>query len=122
MLSKLRGRPWVSSSERESGPHSVIVTYHQSGGFAGLFRGCELDSASLPAEEAAQLETLVKQSNLSSQRGGRSTQARDTFSHQITVKSEDGLYEITFDDLNAPESVYPLLEFLQARMKPRTPK
>jgi hypothetical protein len=41
------------------------VWFEESGGYAGLLRGCEIDTSALPPEKAKELEQLVKASGIS---------------------------------------------------------
>lgn len=95
------------------------VSFRQSGGFAGLTRGCELDSETLPAAEARRLEKLVAESHLESLGSTSTPAARDAVTYEITVEREGGTERVRFDDLSVPESAAPLLELLQACAKPR---
>ena len=94
------------------------VKFGQSGGYAGLRRGCELDTDSLPADEAATLQSLVEQSGILQAKSGRTPTARDLFNYDITIETSQGSHHVSFDDMTMPESVDPLLEYLQDRAKP----
>ena len=95
------------------------VRFRQSGGVAGVVRGCELDSASLPPDEARELESLVRASGLAASHGRRSSGGRDLRSYEIIVESDDGRVEFTFDDATLPERARPLLSFLRRNAGPR---
>jgi len=95
------------------------VKFQQSGGFAGLIRGCELDTDDLSADEARTLQSLVEQSNLEGIKGGQTPGARDLMTYEITVETGEGVHHVSFDDMSMPESVEPLLEFLESRAKPQ---
>lgn len=94
------------------------VKFSQSGGFAGLSRGCDLDTDSLPSDEAATLQSLVQESGILQAKSGRSPNARDLFNYEITVETSQGVHNVSFDDLSMPEGVEPLLEYLQNQAKP----
>ena len=98
------------------------VKFLQSGGYAGLIRGCEIDTESLTPKEADALQSLIKKSNIKgnrkfSARGG----ARDLNNYVITVESKDEFHTISFDDMSVPENVQDLLGFLKGRAKPQKP-
>lgn len=95
------------------------ATFRQSGGYAGLIRGCELDTDSLPPDEAATLQSLVVQSGILQAGSGRAPDARDLLNYEITVTTDEGVHHVTFDDMTMPEAVAPLLEYLQEKAKPQ---
>jgi hypothetical protein len=95
------------------------VIFQQSGGFAGLIRGCELNTDDLPAAEAKELQSLVKQSRLKNVKGGPTPGARDLMVYEIIVETGDEVQRVSFDELSVPERVEPLIDFLQGRAKPQ---
>ncbi|MFB2772751.1 protealysin inhibitor emfourin [Pelatocladus sp. BLCC-F211] len=96
------------------------VKFSQSGGYAGLRRGCELDTDSLPSDEAAKLQSLVEQSGILQAESRHAPHARDLFNYNITIETseDDAIRTVSFDDLSLPESAEPLLEYLQDCAKP----
>ena len=95
------------------------VRFRQTGGFAGLIRGCELDSADLPQKEAAQLDRLSRQSPGAPR--SSTGAARDLTSYEVTVETPEGSKVFSFDDLGIPEGAAPLIELLRRRCKPLPP-
>lgn len=96
------------------------ITFRESGGYAGLIRGCELDTDSFPPDEAVELQSLVEQSGILQAKGGRTPNARDLLNYEITVQTSEGVHRVSFDDMTLPESAVPLLEYLQSRAQPRS--
>ncbi|BAZ22772.1 hypothetical protein NIES4073_36590 [Kalymmatonema gypsitolerans NIES-4073] len=94
------------------------VKFSQSGGYAGLRRGCELDTDSLSPAEAAKLQSLVEQSGILQAQSRHTPHARDLFNYNITVETSEGAPTVSFDDLSLPENAQPLLEYLQSCAKP----
>lgn len=94
------------------------IKFRQSGGYAGLIRGCELDTNLLPPDEAAQLESLVKKSGILQAKSVHSENAADLINYKITIQTQKDIYQVTFDDLTLPENVLPLLDYLQSKSKP----
>jgi hypothetical protein len=94
------------------------VKFVQSGGYAGLRMGCDLDTDSLPAEEAAMLQSLVEQSGFFQAESGSTPTARDLLNYSIAVETNEGDRQISFDDLSMPDGVAPLVKYLQSRAKP----
>jgi emfourin len=96
------------------------VVFRQSGGFAGLILGTELNTNDLPPEEAATLRSLVQQGNLQSPIGETASRARDLRTYEIIVEPDEGdSYHVAFDDSNVPRGVGPLLDMLRERARPR---
>jgi len=95
------------------------VTFNQSGGFAGLVKGCELDTATLAPDAARELERLIRGSGLSSSVKRLSDTARDLHQYEITIEDSDGKVELLFDDSTVPQSASPLLGFLKKHTRPK---
>ncbi|MCS6806734.1 MAG: hypothetical protein NZ823_16530 [Blastocatellia bacterium] len=83
---------------------------------------CELDTNQLPGDEAKTLRSLVKRSKLETIKKARPAKTPDAMTYELTVETSEGLYHVSFDDLNVPQAVEPLLSFLQRRAKPRPPR
>ena len=94
------------------------IKFLQSGGYAGLRMGCDLDTKSLSSEEATKLESLVKDSGILQTSSQRSKNTADLINYEITIETKEGTHQTTFDDLTLPENVLPLLDYLQSRSKP----
>jgi hypothetical protein len=98
--------------------HRMKIKFRQSGGYAGLRMGCDLDIKSLPAKEATKLEALVKESGILQTSVDRSKNTADVINYEITIETREGTHQVIFDDLNLPEKVLPLLDYLQSQAKP----
>jgi hypothetical protein len=98
---------------------AVRVTFVQSGGVAGVPRGCELDSSVLPAGEARELESLVMESGLVASGVHRSPAARDLRLYEIRVQDGAENVSVTYDDQTLPERARPLVSFLRRNARPR---
>ena len=91
------------------------VRYRQSGGFAGLSLGSDLDTANLPTGEAEELERLVKRAALDNVGVQKSSRGRDLTSYEIVVADNGRTTKASFDDMTIPPNVQPLLDFLKRR-------
>ncbi|PSB05123.1 hypothetical protein C7B64_01065 [Merismopedia glauca CCAP 1448/3] len=91
------------------------ITFRQSGGYAGLRLGYEVETASLPAEEVTKLESLVQQSGILQTGNTTNTTpaARDLLQYQITVETQGISHQVSFDDLSILPGMEPLLDYLQ---------
>ncbi|MGB7291484.1 MAG: protealysin inhibitor emfourin [Thermodesulfobacteriota bacterium] len=98
------------------------VRFQQSGGYAGLIKGCDFDTESLPPEEARVLNSLVKKSNIKGNQKFITRDARDLRTYSITIEKNEESNSISFDDMSVPKEVEELLSFLESRAKPQSPK
>jgi hypothetical protein len=95
------------------------VRYRQSGGFAGLVMGCDLDTEKMPPEEAGELTRLVKQAQIERVGTKQSSRGRDLSSYSISVAEGSRVTTARFDDMTVPAHAQPLLDFLKSRAKAR---
>lgn len=102
------------------------VRFRQSGGFVGALRGCEVETSSLEAGEARELERLVKSAGLeagsavpaSTAAAGGSAGARDLRRYEIEVEGPGGPVRVVLDDRTVPPAAAPLLAYLKGRARP----
>ncbi|WP_339377709.1 protealysin inhibitor emfourin [Merismopedia glauca] len=110
---------WLSKHHRINKVELPMkIKFRQSGGYAGLRIGCELDTNLLPPEEATKLQSLVEQSDIFPTKSDRSENTADLINYEITIETKEGTHQVTFDDLTLPENIIPLLDYLQDRAKP----
>jgi hypothetical protein len=93
------------------------IRFRQTGGFAGLVLGCDLDTSTLAPAEAQELTRLVKQANLEKIQTRRSEKARDLQNYEIAVEGDGPTAKAAFDDMSIDAKVGPLLEFLRERAR-----
>ena len=95
------------------------VHFERSGGYAGLSLGSDFDSASLPAEETAELTRLVNESCFFEQPAVLNTvqSGADRFQYTITVDTGEQKHSIEFDEASAPECLKPLVKWLTAAQR-----
>jgi hypothetical protein len=91
------------------------IRYRQTGGFAGLSLGSDLDTANLPPSEAEELKRLVKQAALDKVGVKKSPRGRDLTNYEIIVDDKGRTTKAAFDDMTIPANVQPLLDFLNRR-------
>ena len=108
-------------ADEESTRAPLKVTFEQSGGFAGLLKGCVIDADALPADESAELRRLVAASGLNVSCEDLSRGARDRRQLAITIERGGERVAIVCDDGCTPEGARPLVAFLAARAKPVRP-
>ncbi|HQZ18668.1 MAG TPA: hypothetical protein PLD86_17480 [Vicinamibacteria bacterium] len=101
---------------------TLRIRYVQSGGFAGLIRGCTLDAAALGPTAAAVLKRLVKAAPLAKLKTARTQGAADLLLHDFAIETDAGTFHLTFDDLTLPKALKPLVAFLARRSNPVPPR
>lgn len=94
------------------------IRFRQTGGFAGLSLGSELDSEQLPATEAGELERLITQAGLD-QVGSKKSRGADLTNYEMTVEDKGRTIKASFDDMTIPADAQPLLDFLKSRATAR---
>jgi hypothetical protein len=97
------------------------IEFEFSGGYGGLFAGQPLvfraRTDELPQDVRERLSNLIQAAGLdtietdeASPRGGP---ARDTFQYRLVLRDRGGVRSFSFDDVNAPAAVHPLLACLR---------
>jgi hypothetical protein len=96
------------------GQSTTRVTFTRSGGFAGTILSAVLDTATLPPEDAAELEARIAAagffelpSAIVSERD-----VPDSFQYEVTVETGDRRHTVRTGDRWAPERLRELLSYL----------
>jgi hypothetical protein len=97
----------------------MIVQFMQSGGFAGLLKGCDVDTTDLPPEQANELRELVEASKISASGEFVSDSSRDLHQYEITIEDETSKISAIFDDQTLPPSAKPLVGYLKKCSQPK---
>lgn len=95
------------------------VRFDQSGGYAGLLKGCEIDTSDLSPEKAQELEQLVKASAIPASGEFLSDSSRDLNQYEISIEDGDSNTSVIFDDESVPQSAKPLIGYLKKYAKPK---
>lgn len=91
------------------------IEFTVSGGFAGLVKGCRIDTALLAAAEREKLEALVHASGLKESLERFSEDARDQKQYDLTIDHDGGCVRLTCDDGCVPNPAQPLVAYLKGR-------
>jgi hypothetical protein len=94
------------------------VSFRQSGGFAGLIRGIDLDTSKMDADQAAELEGLVTASGIVGNSKARTHAGRDLLQYEITIVQGKKVSKLSCDDHTIPEAAQPLLTYLRPQARP----
>jgi len=97
------------------------ITFLQSGGFAGMIKGCEIIATDLAPGERHELESLVAGSGLTESFEQFSATGRDLRQYEIVIERDAAVQRICCDDRSVPEAARPLVAFLSARARPQSP-
>jgi hypothetical protein len=95
------------------------IQFRQSGGFAGLRRGCELDSAELSDSDSLQLNQLVENAAIDKSVNHRCAAARDVELYDLRIIQGDRQVVLQLDEASLTPELTPLIEFLQSKSGPR---
>lgn len=91
------------------------ISYKRTGGFAGMVLSFDLQTETLPPEEADELQNLVEAAgffNLPSKITSEGV-VRDQFQYQLTITTDKQQHTVEVGDAAAPDSLWPLLEKLR---------
>jgi len=97
------------------------ITFTQSGGFAGLVKGCRIDTPALAADERAQVEALVAAAGLT-ESWQRFSEGRDRWQYDIAIDRDASHVHVVCDDSLLPPVARPLVAYLQDRAVPQKPE
>ena len=100
---------------------TLKIRYVQSGGFAGLIRGCTIDAAALAPATAAVMKRMVKAAPITRLKTARTQGVADVLLHDLAIETDAGTVHLSFDDLTLPKGLKPLVAFLARRSKPLPP-
>jgi hypothetical protein len=92
----------------------MLIDFERTGGFAGMFIKSRIDTDDLPAEQAAELESLVNTAEFFKlpSRVDESTGGADRFNYSIGIVAEGKKHTVEISDETAPPSLRPLLRRL----------
>ena len=96
------------------------LRFRQSGGFAGLVRGCEAAPGELADAERRALERYA-QERTAGAAPARNSGARDLIVYEIEIETDSGAARLAFDESSVPEDLVSLVERLQTRSRPMSP-
>jgi emfourin len=109
----------IGPASAEEFLETMKVHFVESGGFVGLLKECELDTAAITPEMARELKRLVEESGLAVSGEFFSDAGRDLRQYEITIEDGTKKISVTFDDENIPQSAKPLLGYLKKCAKPK---
>lgn len=93
------------------------ISFMQAGGVAGVSRGLELDTSTLPESEAREVARLVEQ--LGDGAGAPRPAGPDVASYLVRIEEAGVSREHTFRDGSMSGPAAELVRFLSSRARPR---
>lgn len=99
----------------------MLITFTQSGGFAGTTRGCRIDSNDLEDDDRESLERLVIAAGWTESWQAFS-QGRDRWQYDIQITRDADAVHVVCDDSCVPTAARPLVTFLKEHARPQAPK
>jgi hypothetical protein len=95
------------------------IRFRQSGGFAGLVRGCDVAPDDLGAADRRALEGHAQGTRAAAPAGP--SPARDLAVYEIELETDAGVRRLEFDEMNVPDDLAALVERLVKGSKPMRP-
>ncbi|MFM8378860.1 MAG: protealysin inhibitor emfourin, partial [Planctomycetia bacterium] len=96
----------------------MLITFTQSGGFAGLVKGCRIDTAELEKDERNHVEGLVEATGWR-ESWERFSAGRDRLQYDVTIERDASVLHVTCDDRSLPAPARPLVAWLRERARPQ---
>ena len=99
------------------------IHFERVGGFAGIRLKADVDTDTLPPEEAKSWQALVEKAQLGQirQSSGADSRTRDSFEYWLTVEDGEKWSSVRLTDEMLPPSAMPLIDRLLALAKKPRP-
>lgn len=94
------------------------ISFTLSGGFAGLVRGCRIDTTTLAPDERTTLEALVATSMITGDTESASASGHDLRQYEIVIDDDGRIARLCCDERCLPDSARPLVAALAERSRP----
>ena len=92
----------------------MLISFTQSGGFAGLVRHCRVDTGALEPAERARVEGLVAAAGWA-ESWERFSEGRDRFQYEILIEGDAAPVHVVCDVSCVPTEARPLVAYLKER-------
>lgn len=95
------------------------IWFERSGGFAGISTSIEIDSKSLPSEEAEKLWEMIAQADFFKNHKSDiiSGDLPDQFQYKISIESKGDKQSHEFGESAVPENFRPLIKYLTQKAR-----
>ena len=96
------------------------IAFKQSGGFAPIPLSCTIDTTTHP--EGARIEQMVADSGFwQLNEGEKASGAFDVHVYHLQIEGKDGWKKVKLDQVRMPDSMRPLVQYLQENAKSLLP-
>ena len=87
------------------------ISYRRTGGFAGMVMSFDIDTETLPEEQAGEIQGLVSAADFFALPATITSSApgADQFQYKLTVETEGRRHTVEVGDAAVPENLWPLL-------------
>ncbi|MFM8494929.1 MAG: protealysin inhibitor emfourin [Planctomycetia bacterium] len=93
----------------------MLISFTQSGGFAGLLKRCRIDTGALDPDERTRVESLVVAAGWTAS-WEKFSEGRDRFQYEIAIERETTVH-VVCDDSCVPPEARPLVAYLKDHAK-----
>ncbi len=93
------------------------IRFTESGGFVGILRHCDVDTALLPVDERARVEQLVSDAALCESCERLSDAGRDLEQYEIAIEHRQSSVLVVFDSVTLSKTARPLVAYLKNRVR-----
>ncbi|AFY58108.1 hypothetical protein Riv7116_5742 [Rivularia sp. PCC 7116] len=94
----------------------MLISLERSGGFAGISKAIEVDTAKLRQEQAQQVQILIDSANFFDLPAyiAADSKQRDRFQYTLTVKDDCRQHTVTVTESAIPENLQPLIKWINS--------
>ncbi|MEO1428624.1 MAG: protealysin inhibitor emfourin [Cyanobacteria bacterium J06633_8] len=92
----------------------MLISLERSGGFAGISKIIEIDTAKLRQEQAQHVEILIDSANFFDLPAyiAADSKQRDRFQYALTVKDDSRQHTVTVAESAIPNDLKPLIQWI----------
>ena len=105
---------WVCKETTAPAVRPMKLVYSREGGLFAQVAQTEILTSDLPADLQKVVDAVLANPKLYKSRSA-STTLRDGYQYRIDLQQGRQKVSLTFDDLNLPDDVQPLIQYLQKR-------
>ncbi|MBV6624910.1 MAG: hypothetical protein KI793_18615 [Rivularia sp. (in: Bacteria)] len=97
----------------------MLISLERSGGFAGISKTIEIDTAKLPQEQAQEVQILIDSANFFDLPVyiAADSKQRDRFQYTLTVEDDCRQNTVTVAESAIPNNLIPLIEWIMSNRK-----
>ncbi len=97
------------------------LKFVQSGGYAGLIKGCEIDTSTLKGSTVSSLHFLINIIRTNKKMNDIRSDIVDQFNYELEIVEGKKIFQITCNEESLPKELEPLITYLKKKSKPINP-